>query len=148
MSAKDKHCTRGLKLRLCLGPIPSCSPSARETRGSPLRDLNRDSVSGKKIPNTYRQCPLNMFAPCVVMLVEIFSDAQARYCLFALDSYFCFVFSFFMSSLFCYGKVGARAFYCPKMSLSLPIWMELWHFEFLEGGPKRPKIGKNWTSKF
>ena len=22
--------------------------------------------------------------------------------------------------------------------------MELWHFEFLEGGPKRPKIGKNW----
>ena len=22
--------------------------------------------------------------------------------------------------------------------------MELWHFEFLEGGPKRPKIGENW----
>ena len=22
--------------------------------------------------------------------------------------------------------------------------MELWHFEFLEIGPKRPKIGENW----
>ena len=24
--------------------------------------------------------------------------------------------------------------------------MELWHFEFLEGGPKRPKIGENWQT--
>merc|ERR1711966_610057 len=26
-----------------------------------------------------------------------------------------------------------------------PILMELRHFEFLEGGPKRPKIAENWT---
>merc|ERR1711966_149358 len=28
-----------------------------------------------------------------------------------------------------------------------PILMELRHFEFLEGGPKRPKIGENWTPR-
>ena len=54
-----------------------------------------------------------------------------------------FLFSFFMPDVACYQKAWVRDFYCPKMSLWLPILMELWHFEFLEGGPKRPKIGKN-----
>ena len=53
-----------------------------------------------------------------------------------------------MPDLACYQKVRVRAFYCPKMSPQLPILMELRHFDFLEGGPKTQKIGKNWTSKF
>ena len=41
-----------------------------------------------------------------------------------------------------------RTLYCPKMNLYLSILMELWHFEFLEGGLKIRKIGENWTSHF
>ena len=50
-------------------------------------------------------------------------------------NFFC-LFSFFMPDLACYWKVWARAVYRPKRSLSLPISMELWHFECLEGGPE------------
>ena len=51
-------------------------------------------------------------------------------------------FHIFMPCLACYWKVWMRDFYRPKMSLYLPILMELWHFDFFRNRDQNTKIGR------